>query len=45
MLGISDRLRVLVVSHCFRENESLIRIISARKATKNEREYYEEGRV
>ena len=43
MLGISDRLRVLLVCHCFRENESEIRIISARKATKKETECYEKG--
>ena len=32
MLGISFRLRVLVVCHCFRVRDSVIRIISARKA-------------
>ena len=42
MLGVSYRLRVLMVCHCFRENDSSIRIISARKATKKEIEYYEE---
>lgn len=43
MLGMSERLRVLVVCHCFRENDSIIRIISARKATKKEsRTYWEE---
>ena len=36
MLGMSFRLRVLVVCHCFRKNESVIRIISARKADKQE---------
>ncbi len=44
MLGVSDRLRVLVVSHRFQEEESLIRIISARKATEKEAVFYEEGR-
>ncbi len=43
MLGMSHRLRVLMVCHCFRGNDSVIRIISARKATKNENERYEEG--
>lgn len=42
MLGISYRLRVLIVCHCFREGDSTIRIISARKATKEEIERYEE---
>ena len=40
MLGLSLRLRVLLVCHCFRESESIIRIISARKATKKERAVY-----
>jgi uncharacterized DUF497 family protein len=40
LLGFSSTLRLLVVCHCFRENESTIRIISARKATKSEAKYY-----
>lgn len=44
MLGLSYRLRVLMVCHCFREDDSIIRIISARKATKKEIEHYEEGK-
>lgn len=43
LLGMSSTGRVLVVVHCYRENESLIRIISARKATKKEVRSYEEG--
>ena len=42
MLGVSYRLRVLIVCHCFREGNSTIRIISARKATKKETNCYEE---
>lgn len=42
ILGISVRLRVLVVCHCYRESEEVIRIISARKANKLERAQYEE---
>ena len=34
MIGMSFTLRVLVVSHCYKENDSVIRIISARKADK-----------
>ena len=34
MLGMSYKLRVLVVCHCHRKNDTVIRIISARKATK-----------
>ena len=40
MLGMSLRLRVLVVCHCYRESDSVIRIISARKATRGERASY-----
>jgi len=40
LLGISLQLRVLIVCHCYREGESLIRIISARKADKDEEESY-----
>jgi len=40
MLGRSYQLRVLVVCHCVRESEIVIRIISARKATPKERHYY-----
>ena len=31
LLGLSSRLRILIVCHCFREKGSTIRIISARK--------------
>lgn len=40
MLGLSSKLKLLLVCHCFRENESVIRIISARKATKTEANHY-----
>jgi len=43
LLGISSKMRVLLVCHCLRESGSTIRIISARKATKNERELYPKG--
>ena len=43
MLGLSYRLRVLVVCHCLRKNNSEIRIISARKATKKEQKIYSGG--
>ncbi len=41
MLGLSFTLRILVVCHCYRERDGLIRIISARKATRQEGEHYE----
>jgi uncharacterized DUF497 family protein len=40
MLGLSGRLRVMVVSYCLRRKGSEIRIISARKATKKEEKVY-----
>ncbi len=42
ILGISLNLKLLVVCHCYRENEKSIRIISARKATKPEAKQYQE---
>jgi uncharacterized DUF497 family protein len=40
LLGMNSRLHTLVVCHCYRESESIIRIISARKADKVERSAY-----
>lgn len=40
LLGLSFRVRVLVVCHCFRESETVVRIISARKAIKTEEHDY-----
>ena len=42
ILGISLNVKLLVVCHCYRENEKSIRIISARKATKPEAKQYQE---
>jgi uncharacterized DUF497 family protein len=39
-IGLSNKLRLLLVCYCYRENDLTIRIISARKATKNESKYY-----
>jgi len=39
-LGLSKILRLLVVCHCYRENDEIIRIITARKATKTEANQY-----
>jgi uncharacterized DUF497 family protein len=41
MLGFSDEARLLIVCHCERDEGNIIRIISARKATKNESKYYQ----
>ena len=43
LLGLSNDLRILVVCHCYRKNEQVIRIISARKATKKEQRIYLEN--
>jgi len=40
LLGISFKLRVLVVCHCFRKEETIVRIISARKADRDEEKEY-----
>ena len=40
LLGMSDSARLLLVCHCERESGDLIRIISARKATKRESTFY-----
>lgn len=40
LLGISRSLRLLVVCHCYRGKERIIRIISARKADKQEQKQY-----
>ena len=43
LLGLSVRLRVLVVVHAYREVSGIIRIISARRATPRERQQYVQG--
>lgn len=40
LLGLSSRLRLLVVCHCYRSEGDTIRIISARKATARESKSY-----
>ena len=40
ILGMSSRANLLIVCHCYRASDTVIRIISARKATKNEGKYY-----
>ena len=40
ILGNSSIANLLVVCHCYRSLDSIIRIISARKATKNEAKFY-----
>jgi uncharacterized DUF497 family protein len=40
ILGLSKTLNLLVVCHCYRDNDEVIRIITARRATKNEETSY-----
>lgn len=42
ILGLSNKANLLVVCHCYRASDTVIRIISARKATTTEsKQYYE----
>jgi len=43
LLGMSFKLRVVIVCHCFRERDLVIRIISARKAGRVEEQAYWES--
>ena len=43
LLGISEKANVCIVCHCYREGDTVIRIISARQATRKEQERYVRG--
>lgn len=43
LLGMSSGAKLLIVCHCERNEGEVIRIISARKATKRESEFYQGG--
>ena len=45
LLGFSHGAKLLVVCHCYRQSDSVIRIISARKATRKESNQYNERLV
>lgn len=40
LLAVSAAVRILIVCHCYRESDELIRIISARKADRSEQREY-----
>jgi uncharacterized DUF497 family protein len=40
LIGISQKLNLLIVCHCYRSPNEVIRIISARKTTKDESQQY-----
>lgn len=44
ILGLSKKANLLVVCHCYRASETVIRIISARKASKTEAKQYKDYR-
>lgn len=43
IIGMLKSSKVCIVSHCYRDNDNVIRIISARQATKNEKNTYLKG--
>ena len=40
LLGMSQKMNILVICHCYKQTDEIIRIISARKASKIESKYY-----
>jgi uncharacterized DUF497 family protein len=45
LLGLSGRMRTVVVCHCYKQADEVIRLISARKANPLERQQYEDRRM
>ena len=45
ILGLSVNVRMLVVIHCYRKNDRIIRLISARNATHKESTQYHGGQI
>lgn len=43
LLGMSETANICIVCHCYRESDTVIRIISARKATRREVDRYVKG--
>lgn len=43
IIGMVETKRICIVSHCYRDNNHVIRLISAREATKKEKQIYWEG--
>ena len=43
IIGAIESTKICIVSHCYRDNDNVIRLISAREATKNEKRIYQEG--
>ena len=43
IIGMIQSSKICIVSHCYRDSGNIIRLISAREATKNEKKIYWEG--
>lgn len=43
IIGSVKSSKICIVSHCYRDNDEVIRLISAREATNNEKRIYQEG--
>jgi len=43
VIGKSEQSNLLMVCHCYKENDTVIRLISARKAEKREKDLYNRG--
>ncbi len=43
LLGMSEEANLCIVCHCYRKSDTVIRLISARKATKKESDRYVRG--
>lgn len=43
IIGMTESSKICIVSHCYRDSDNVIRIISAREATKREKKIYQEG--
>ena len=43
IIGAIKSTKICIVSHCYRDDDNVIRLISAREATKKEKRIYEEG--
>ena len=43
IIGMIRSLKICIVSYCYRESGNVIRLISAREATKQEKNYYLRG--
>ena len=43
IIGMLKSSKICIVSHCYRNSDTVIRLISAREATKNEKKFYFRG--